>query len=124
MVSGTGTDDWPDEPGPLAEFVLDNAAMDVAGLALEMLEEEPLEEVALGRGADEGRPELSPTVDNTPEEAKLEDDESGDEVLDDGNEPLVQGSDAERFEGKEAEDDESKEPLEDAKIEEGEPVRG
>lgn len=119
MVSETGTDDWPDETGPLAEFVLDNAAMDVEGLALEMLEKGPLEEVAFGRGADAGRPELSPTLDNMPEEAKLEDDEPGAVVLDDGSRPLVNGSDAEM-----SEDEESKEPLEDAKIEEGKLVRG
>lgn len=124
MVSETGTDDWPDEPGPLAEFVLDNAAMDVEGLALEMLEKGPPEEVAFGRGADDGRPELSPTVDNMPEEAKLEDDEPGAIVLDDGSRPLVNGSDAEVFEDRDAEDEESKEPLEDAKIEEGKFVRG
>lgn len=120
MVSVTGTDDWPDEPGRIAEFVLDNAAMDVAGLALEMLEKEPLEEVALGREADDRRPELSPPVDKTPEEAKPEDDEPGAEVLDDGSSPL----DAEVLGDKDAEDEESKKPLEDAKIEEGTSVRG
>lgn len=89
-----------------------------------MLEEEPLEERALVRELDMGRLEMSAPVDNTLEEAKLENDEPGAEVLDDSSTPVVSESDADIFEDKDAEDEELVDPMEDAKVEEGKFVRG
>lgn len=138
-----GTDEWPDGPGPLAEAVPDDAATDVGGLALEMLEEAPsglvpvgtgftilvsedveFEKLAVESGADDGKLEISTPVDNVAEEAKLEENEPDAEILDDGSSSLVNGSDAELTRGKDAEDVKFQELVDDDKIDGSEFVTG
>lgn len=143
MVFGLGTDDWSDETGPLAGSVPDDAATDVEGRVLEMLEEAPsdlvpvgvglavliledveFEEMALERAADDGKPEISTSFDDVAEEAKLEENESGAELLDDGSGPLIDESDAELTKDKDAEDVEFQELVDDDRIDESEFVTG